>query len=228
MVLTTPRVVGSTPVPPLELPLRVLAELPVQLPGPHPLHTAHKLLWVIPKKWCCDCSLSHHITSNAKSIHLLLLPFFPPANSAAVLWRKVTFLHNSLKICVQVSQSCWNTAFFPPTKDFSHFGISHTLTTIISTCFTTPFECYPPASQEKKYCLYLQNRKAETERGYSSLLLSQLRWQDHTEHPDTDRVLQREICSTSLTHIPWTNPLGASFFSLHSSSLGITITYTCT
>lgn len=59
-----------------------------------------------------DCSLSHHITSNSKSIHLLLLPFFPPANSAAVLWRKVTLLHNGLKICVHVSQSCWNTAFF--------------------------------------------------------------------------------------------------------------------
>lgn len=43
-------VVGSMPVPYLELFLRVLSELTVQLPGPHPLHTPHKLLWVIPKK----------------------------------------------------------------------------------------------------------------------------------------------------------------------------------
>lgn len=35
-------VVGSMPVPHLELFLRVLSELTVQLPGPYPLHTPHK------------------------------------------------------------------------------------------------------------------------------------------------------------------------------------------
>lgn len=44
------QVVGAIPVPPLELSFRVLSEFTVQLPGPHPLQTPHKLLWVIPKK----------------------------------------------------------------------------------------------------------------------------------------------------------------------------------
>lgn len=171
------KVMGSIPAPPLELSLRVLSELTVQLPGPHPLPTPHKLLWVIPKKWCCDfLSLS---ISHAKSINFLLLLLFFSSNSAAVLWRNTTFHHNILKICTYVtvhSKSVLLEYYFLPRKDTSHFGISQSLTTIISTCFTTPLECYPQQG-EKILPLFTEQKGGEdTGRWYNSLLLSQLRW----------------------------------------------------